>query len=168
MAHFIAIDYKLCTGCKTCEAVCSLYHFGESNPSKSAIRVIRREKDGLPLSIPLVCQQCDAPKCIEVCPTQAITRDDNKKGVIFNREECIDCELCIEACPAHLVPVNFDQKVTTWCDLCDGQPQCVPACHGKCLTVVERGQAHEKQNVEYLADVLEKEKLWEYVNGRRK
>ncbi len=47
MPQFISVDHLVCTGCRECEVVCSLYHFGECNPERSAIRVVRSEKDGL-------------------------------------------------------------------------------------------------------------------------
>lgn len=73
MPTYIAIDHTLCTGCRMCELVCSLHHFGECNTQRSAIRVLTREKDGIALWLPLVCQHCEPALCIEACPTGALS-----------------------------------------------------------------------------------------------
>ncbi|MFZ7110743.1 MAG: 4Fe-4S binding protein, partial [Desulfatiglandales bacterium] len=38
MAKVLRIDYKRCTGCRTCEMVCTAYHYGVLNPMKSRIK----------------------------------------------------------------------------------------------------------------------------------
>jgi benzoyl-CoA reductase subunit BamC len=44
----IFIDSKKCTGCRTCEVICSLTHNkGEINPRLSRIRVYRDEVEGI-------------------------------------------------------------------------------------------------------------------------
>lgn len=166
MSRFIAIDHLSCTGCKTCEVVCSLYHFGECNPLKSAIRIIRREKSGLVFCLPLVCQQCEQAPCIEACPTVALHRDKKRGILTIDEEECTECGLCIEACPAWCIHIDTENGKVIHCDLCGGQPQCVPACHAHCLAEVDSGEASEKQNVEYLACVIEREELWSFVPGK--
>ena len=166
MSHFIAVDHQDCTGCKTCEVVCSLYHFGECNPWKSAIRVIRKEKDGLVFCLPLVCQQCGAAPCIDACPTSVISRERDQGTVSVNKEKCTACGLCVEACPACCVSTNAGGQVVICCDLCGGEPQCVISCHARCLTEVDSSEASEKQNVEYLASIVQQEDLWNYIPGR--
>ena len=165
MSRFIAVEHRHCTGCKTCELICSLYHFGECNPVKSAIHVIRRERNGLVFCLPLVCQQCEPAPCIDACPTQAISRDE--AGTLhFNKDECNNCEFCIEACPVGAISFTADQTGIINCDLCGGDPQCVPACHGHCLTVVE-SEGKAQWNADYLVSVLEHEDLLSRVPGRR-
>jgi NAD-dependent dihydropyrimidine dehydrogenase PreA subunit len=38
-------------------------------------------------------QKCEG--CVEVCPVDALKREDS---VIFDADKCIDCGACIEAC----------------------------------------------------------------------
>jgi len=43
----LSVDASLCTGCRTCEVVCSLTHNqGRINPRRSRIRVYRDEVEG--------------------------------------------------------------------------------------------------------------------------
>jgi len=167
MGSFVAVDHLHCTGCKTCEMICSLYHFGQCNPLKSAIRVIRREKDGLVFCLPLLCQQCEPAPCIEVCPTDALYRDRDQGNMILNKDECNACGLCTEICPLGCISIDTGEGNLISCNLCDGDPQCIPACHANCLTEVDRSKRNGKQEVEYLARILEEENLIGNIPGRR-
>jgi anaerobic carbon-monoxide dehydrogenase iron sulfur subunit len=164
MRHVIAVEHQHCTGCRTCELVCSLYHFGECNPAKSAIRVIRREKDGLVFCLPLVCQRCQPAPCTDACPTQAISRDE-AGDLKFNPDACTDCDLCIMACPVGVISFTPDKNLIH-CDLCDGEPECVPACHASCLSVVD-GEGRHTQNTDDLVCILKDEDLMDRATGRR-
>jgi Fe-S-cluster-containing hydrogenase component 2 len=163
MPHFVAVDYTPCTGCKACEVVCSLYHFGECNPERSAIHVIRKERDGLVLCLPLVCQQCEPAPCFDACPTQALSKDGGGGILTIDEAKCSACGDCAQACPAGCIFMDGARMVAICCDLCGGQPQCIPACHAQCLTKVDRGEASQKQDAESLATVLEQEGLWGHV-----
>ena len=167
MSHFINVEHEHCTGCKTCELLCSLYHFGECNPLKSAIRIIRRERDGLVFCLPLVCQNCEPAPCIEACPTGALSREEGKGILAFNEDECTFCKLCVEACPVGGISLDTDDSNIISCDLCGGEPQCVPACHAHCLTVADSSQANAPQNLERLTSILEQEGLLNSIPGRR-
>ena len=166
MSHFISVEHEHCTGCRTCELLCSLYHFGECNPQRSAIRVIRRERDGMVFCLPLVCQQCETAPCIEACPTGAISRDEKKGILAFDKDECTSCGLCVEACPVGGISLDADGTGLITCDLCGGEPQCVPACHAHCLTVADSSQAKATQNLERLTSILEEEDLLSSIPGR--
>jgi len=167
MSHYIAIDPTNCTGCKTCEMVCSLYHWGEINPWKSAIRVIRKETRGLVYALPLVCQQCIEPTCIEVYVPGAISRANLDADIIFNRELCIDCGLCADACPAGCVPIDLEGHVIMYCDFCGGKPQCVMNCHWQCLSEISTSSSESISNTNTLVDIIKKEDLNGYLPLRR-
>jgi carbon-monoxide dehydrogenase iron sulfur subunit len=167
MYPFIAIDHRPCTGCKTCELVCSLYHFGVCDPGRSAIRVIRREKKGLVFCLPLVCQHCEKAACIEACPTGALARRDNSGFLVIDEGNCTSCGICVEACPAGCLSLDAERKRAIGCDLCGGEPQCVPFCHARCLREAESAGADGKQGVAGLAEILKREDLQDALTGRR-
>ncbi|MFC2022336.1 4Fe-4S dicluster domain-containing protein, partial [Chloroflexota bacterium] len=157
VARLIAVDYETCTGCRTCEVVCSLYHFGECNPRKSAIRVIRKEQDGLPFCLPLVCQQCEPAPCIDACATGALWREQAGDTLTIDEEKCNACGSCVDSCPASCISINDETNVPIVCDLCGSQPQCVAFCHSGCLTHVYRDDVTEKHKIERLAGILDRE-----------
>ena len=75
----IVVDHEKCTGCRQCELVCSVFHSGASNPARSRIRVVKWENEGIYL--PMTCQNCEKPFCVEVCPTGALSYGKMKERV---------------------------------------------------------------------------------------
>ncbi len=91
--------------------------------------------------VPKLCNQCERPPCVQVCPVGA-TYKTADGVVLVNQKRCIGCRYCIQACPygaRYLVP---DSDVTptgekhvadkcTWCyhRITRGLlPACVEAC----------------------------------------
>lgn len=83
--------------------------------------------------VPKLCNQCQQPPCIQVCPVGATYQ--TKDGVILvDRKACIGCRYCIQACPygARFLDPRF--KVVDKCTWCYHRitkgllPACVEAC----------------------------------------
>jgi carbon-monoxide dehydrogenase iron sulfur subunit len=84
---------ELCIGCTLCEDICSNAWYKEINRARSAIRITSLGNAEYELA---VCTQCG--ECIDVCPTQAISR--NKQGVVrVDKKLCIGCLSCVGFCP---------------------------------------------------------------------
>lgn len=126
MRRFLQADLDKCTGCRTCEMVCSLTHSGECNPLKSRILVTRMKLRGV--MIPVYCKQCVKPPCAENCPIDAIYRNENTGMVLINYDTCIGCKNCIQYCPFGALTLEPDTEKVIKCDLCEGNPQCVKYC----------------------------------------
>lgn len=126
--HLLVTDYRVCTGCRTCEMVCSLWHEGECNPEKSRINIVQHDSQGL--DIPIVCQQCRNPVCRTVCPTKAISREAATGAMRVDEQKCNGCEACAFACYFGAIKIRYAGKRTAvlMCDLCGGDPQCVKYC----------------------------------------
>ena len=145
MSKTIVVDPDRCTGCGLCEIACSVVKTGELDISRSRIRVLKWEEEGVYL--PLVCRRCEEPVCAMVCPVNAVSRDAS--GVVHvDRDRCVSCFSCVSACPnggLHIDPV--EQKVVR-CDQCGGDPPCVRHCEEKALQYVESDdwQADRKRN----------------------
>ncbi len=134
----LIIDHEKCTGCRLCEMVCSVFHNGASNPSRSRIRVIKWEFIGFYL--PITCQNCEKPFCVEVCPTGACHRDLNTHAVLIDENKCIGCRTCIIACPFGAPSFDWVEHVTVKCDYCDGEPQCVRFCEPSAIQYVDAAE----------------------------
>jgi Fe-S-cluster-containing hydrogenase component 2 len=65
------------------------------------------------------------------------------------------------------ISLDTDDSNIINCDLCGGEPQCVPACHAHCLTLADSSQAKATQNLERLTSILEQENLLSSIPGRR-
>lgn len=131
----LVINYEKCTGCRLCELVCSVKHEGVSNPSRSRIKVVKWEAEGL--YIPMSCQQCEDAPCVNVCPVKAISRDEVLSRVMVDYDVCIGCRSCVAVCPFGAMHFDVIDRKVAKCDLCDGDPQCVNFCEVKAVDYVD-------------------------------
>ena len=100
-----------CTGCGTCETICSLTYFKKANREKSAIRI---EKDGNNYKIE-VCDQCG--DCMKMCGSVAIQKADN--GVVrITRDKCVGCLICVGECLKGFMHYHDDEQVPFKCVAC--------------------------------------------------
>jgi len=131
MAKKLIVNPLECTGCGACELACSMRNVGEFNPSRSRIQVVSLDPDFF--RIPIVCSQCYKPPCAEICPVGAITRDEATGVVRVLKDRCDGCRMCEEACPFGVIFFSEQEQTAVKCELCDGDPQCVPFCVTKAL-----------------------------------
>jgi len=147
MPKKIAVIPELCSGCRICELVCSMEHFGVNNPKKSAIRVVVTYPQPV-ARMPIVCSQCGFPACAEACPVDALKQRDGL--VVLDEGECISCMKCVEACPFGAIYAHAEVDHPIKCDLCGGSPQCVAHCPKAALRLIPEqalGEAKRISNV---------------------
>lgn len=151
---------KCATGCTDCVTACGkengVTSTGHPETDAQWIRKIelKEVKTGKSHSLPMMCQHCAEPPCVDVCPTGAsFKRADGI--VLVDRHICIGCRYCMMACPykarSFVHEAHEDQNpdvprgkgCVESCTLCvhrvdkDEQPACVEACtegnHGAML-----------------------------------
>ena len=133
----LTANSKVCTGCRTCEVVCTLYHGGIINLEQSRLHI---RADPLKGSFnPTVCHQCSDAPCFYACPESAISIERIYGTVIINEEKCSGCRLCEEACPFRVIRFHQEKNRPFKCDLCHGNPECVKWCPMNALGVVAFG-----------------------------
>jgi Fe-S-cluster-containing hydrogenase component 2 len=138
MKHLYTYPEK-CSGCRECSLACSLKKFGECNPKKAAITVVRDEFNRY--EIPIVCLQCDEPLCMKFCHQNAYYVKD---GVVVRDEDrCIGCRMCVMMCPYGTI-TSIDNEIIK-CDLCDGDPQCVKYCSTGAVQYLDETEELEKR-----------------------
>lgn len=115
-----------CVGCRLCELICSLTHEGVFRPSISRIFVVKKEEEGL--DYPITCNQCDEAPCIDVCPTGALSKNDETNAIQISETDCTGCFSCVEACPLDAINPRPREGRVEICGLCGGEPQCVKYC----------------------------------------
>jgi protein NrfC len=148
---YLLVDMKKCQGCMSCMLACSLIHEGVEGLSLSRIRIMQDSFASFPDDLTIApCRQCVDPACVKICPTGALHADARHGHVrMVNKEECIGCGLCYDACPytpsrAFLAPDKAydDELKSRKCDLCanapyhwdeagggpDGKQACVAVC----------------------------------------
>ncbi|MBW2027440.1 MAG: 4Fe-4S dicluster domain-containing protein [Deltaproteobacteria bacterium] len=135
MPKVLIVDPSLCTGCRTCELICSIKNEGVANPTLARIRVIADKYQGV--RVPMICQQCRDAPCMCVCPSGALFRDETLDIVRRNEDRCIVCRSCVTACPFGAMGVDPVGKKVFKCELCEGDPECVRFCEDKALRYEE-------------------------------
>jgi molybdopterin-containing oxidoreductase family iron-sulfur binding subunit len=77
-------------------------------------------------TLPMLCQHCEFPPCVDVCPTGASFR--RVDGIVMvDRHTCIGCRYCMMACPYHarsFIHQGVEQKFT----LAPRGKGCVESC----------------------------------------
>ncbi len=122
-----------CIACGKCELACAFAHGKDGTPAKSRINISRR---GPEKGIPVVCFQCHDAACVAVCPTQALERDESTGAIRMIRDRCINCRMCVAACPFGNMLWDDTFHCVQKCDLCGGDPKCVPFCPTHALEYV--------------------------------
>ena len=148
----LLVHYDKCTGCRICELVCSAQHYGRFQPASSRIRVVKHDRESL--DVPFLCIHCEAPVCVKVCPSGALSRDEERGVVSLDEEKCINCNLCVIKCPYHGAFKDSDGK-TIKCDLCGGEPQCVKFCPTQALEYAELTPEVEDMRRSFKQELLE-------------
>ena len=147
------VDVNACAdGCNACVEACNeehgLYSLGRPATDAQWIRklTVRDKTTGNQKSFPVMCQHCEKPPCVDVCPTGASFR--RADGIVLvNKHTCIGCRYCMMACPykarSFIHETLTDQLphaprgkgTVESCTLCvhkvdrgDGTTACVEAC----------------------------------------
>ena len=146
------IDSAKCgDGCSDCVTACNTENGLEGKTGPQDTQYIRKLnikdlRTGYVKELPMLCQHCENPPCVDVCPTGAsMKRADGI--VLVDRHTCIGCRYCMMACPykarsfAHEPITNQNPEVPRGkgcvesCTFCvqrvdrDEEPACVEACN---------------------------------------
>lgn len=134
----INIDTSKCTGCRTCELVCSSYHYdpkhGFVNPARSRIKISYDEENSL--YIPVIA----GPHTVAECEGRPVYR--------IGADSYDECGFCPNSCPSREYFKEPDSGLPLRCDLCGTPPPpegplCVAWCQDDALTYSERDEEGE-------------------------
>ena len=85
----------------------------------------------------MMCQHCEHPPCVDVCPTRASFR--RADGIVMvNRHTCIGCRYCMMACPYQARSFIHEVVQDQLTDVPRGKG-CVESCT-LCVHKLDRGE----------------------------
>jgi anaerobic carbon-monoxide dehydrogenase iron sulfur subunit len=125
MGQIYRVSVERCIACGKCELACAFAHGQGGAPGTSRIHVLRQ---GPERGIPLTCLQCHDPACVAACPAGALVRDEATGAIALQENRCIRCGICVAACPFGNMLQETPGRRVAKCDLCGGEPRCVPFC----------------------------------------
>jgi Fe-S-cluster-containing hydrogenase component 2 len=150
---FVSCDPDKCVGCQICEYACSMATEKVFNPAKSRIRAIRINQL---TNMAAVCRLCEEP----ACPRDALKQSEETGIIIVDKEACIGCGWCIEACDFGAIKLHPDRKVAIVCDRCNSQgiAQCVKWCPEEALTLVTSDMLASKARIKAVKKLFQESK----------
>ena len=120
-----AINLSVCNGNGKCVEACHRENNHDRDTNQSYIRVLEMPKGTMDMEqgnttythavpqddkfyLPVQCQQCDEPPCVDVCPVQATWKEEDGI-VVVDYNWCIGCRYCEAACPYHARRFNWEK-----------------------------------------------------------
>jgi len=145
----MVINLDDCLGCQACVVACkaeydlspeTMEDSGKAIPLWSKVYTIGPTGEFPDLGmhyLPVLCNHCEKPRCLESCPANAIEKRADGI-VVINQEKCTGCRQCFWACPYGAVFCPTRKQKASKCEFCfsriekDQEPLCVSVCLAKC------------------------------------
>lgn len=153
-----------CIQCHGCEVACKTWR--NVNLGTKWRRVVNLWHGEYPTvtcsSASIACLHCSEPACIDVCPTEAISKRETDGIVLVDSKKCIGCQACLEACPYDVPQFGLDGTMQK-CDMCYSElvgepilpkaPPCVSSCPTQAL-ILKKMTVSQKKELEQSMKVL--------------
>ena len=110
-----------CIDCERCMEACVKTNHVPSYGYRTKILETERQispSEKERIFVPVLCNHCNRPPCVRVCPTKA-TFKDKKTGIVsMISKKCIGCKTCMAACPYNARYFNEETRAVDKCDFC--------------------------------------------------
>jgi Fe-S-cluster-containing dehydrogenase component len=133
--YAFVIDQRKCIGCHACTVACKAENEVPLGKFRTWVKYV--DKGTFPAVrrhfTVLRCNHCDAAPCVEICPVNALHK--RKDAIVdLDRDLCIGCRACMQACPYDAIYLNDDTGTAEKCHYCahrtelNLEPACVVVC----------------------------------------
>ncbi len=110
-----------CIDCERCKEACAK----TNNVPEYGYRTTILERE-IPIGpeetqrefMPVLCNHCNQPPCVRVCPTKATFKDKKTGIVMMDYKKCIGCKTCMAACPYNARYFNEEKRAIDKCNFC--------------------------------------------------
>ncbi|WP_434623142.1 sulfate reduction electron transfer complex DsrMKJOP subunit DsrO [Azospirillum sp. B2RO_4] len=133
----MVVDVRKCVGCQACTVACIMENDVPENSFRTIVSTYEVTEQGRAGStmLPRLCNHCEDPPCIPVCPTGA-TYQRRDGIVVVDNSVCVGCAYCVQACPYDARFINHETQTADKCTFCVHRveagllPACVETCVG--------------------------------------
>ncbi len=135
MQYGFVIDQNSCIGCHACTVACKAENDVPVGSFRTWVKYTERGKfpDIKRLFLVERCNHCSDAPCVTICPVNALEKRPD--GIVdLDRDACIGCRACMQACPYDAIYLNEDLGAVEKCHFCAHrvdqglEPACVTVC----------------------------------------
>lgn len=109
----MVVDLAKCRNARKCQSSCNKNHYITGENAWIKIYKMQDSEKSAPYWQPTLCQHCDEPACVKVCPVDATFK--RKDGIVLiDNNRCIGCRFCMAACP-------YSVRIFNWSDPWQGE-----------------------------------------------
>ncbi len=119
--YTMVIREKHCIDCEKCLVACRKtnnvsIHGYRTTILERSVPVAPGERERI--FMPILCNHCNHPPCVRVCPTSATFKDKVNGIVRMNISKCIGCKTCMAACPYNARFFDEEIRAIDKCNFC--------------------------------------------------
>ena len=137
--YTMVIRQNRCIDCERCLEACAKTNNVPSYGYRTTILQREREIErGAKerVFMPVLCNHCNRPPCVWVCPTTATYKDKKNGIVMMDYKRCIGCKTCMAACPYNARYFKEENRAIDKCNFCydtrlskgESKTACAAAC----------------------------------------
>jgi protein NrfC len=137
--YTMVIRQNRCIDCERCMDACVQTNQVPSYGYRTKILEQQREigpNEKERIFMPVLCNHCNRPPCVRVCPTTATYKDKVNGIVMMDYKRCIGCKTCMAACPYNARYFKEENRAVDKCNFCfdtrlskgETQTACAAAC----------------------------------------
>lgn len=137
--YSMVIRQNRCVDCERCKEACTKTNHVPSYGYRTTIMEMERETspgESERIFMPVLCNHCNRPPCVRVCPTKATFKDKKTGIVMMEYKKCIGCKTCMAACPYNARYFKEEIRAVDKCNFCydtrlangEKETACAAAC----------------------------------------
>ncbi|MCB8920100.1 MAG: polysulfide reductase NrfD [Ardenticatenaceae bacterium] len=145
------IDNRKCIGCHACSTACKSENEVPLGVYRTWVKYVETGQypDSRRHFQVTRCNHCANPPCARICPVTAMYQRDD--GIVeFDKDVCIGCKACMQACPYDAIHIDPDTNTAAKCHYCAHrtdiglEPACVVVCPEHAIVSGDMNDPHSE------------------------